>query len=133
MDIREATKFAIAWSQWTNGSSRWVLYPDIGIFHPVTDMQFWTALRRGWGNWRPSQRMLDEVRGVLQNETIFAHTPNISRLGISSEDVNLAAESRIRERVLTLGERSALFKASRRRRFWTQGPTVRAELALFHE
>jgi hypothetical protein len=54
--------------------------------------------------------MLDEIRGVLQNETIFAHTPNISSLGISSEDVNLAAESRIRERVLTLGERSALLR-----------------------
>lgn len=93
IDIREATRFAIEWTQWTNSSSRWALYPDIGGFIFVSDMQFWTALRRGWGNWRPSQRMLDEVRRVLQNETIFAYTPSISRLRITSEDFNLATES----------------------------------------
>lgn len=45
------------------------------------DMLFWTALRRGWGTWRPSDRMIQEVMALLQVRTEFDHTPTVQLRG----------------------------------------------------
>jgi hypothetical protein len=72
MDIREAALFIEHWLTFSYNHSQ-ERYPDIEGFLSVSAVQFWTALRRGWGNWRPSQRLLDQVQGLLRSSTKFDH------------------------------------------------------------
>jgi hypothetical protein len=114
MDIRESMRFIMQWCVYRRWSSRpgrsQELYPDVWGMLSVRDMQFWTALRRGWGNWGPSQGMLDQVREMLERYTNFNHRPHVSEIGTPSSDFASAALSRIQQRNSTPEERIRLVR-----------------------
>jgi hypothetical protein len=47
MDIREAKAFGLEWHVWSNRSQE--LYPDVPRFLSLRYIEFWSALRQGWG------------------------------------------------------------------------------------
>jgi hypothetical protein len=71
MNFREAIAFMNEWFVWLERTGE--DSPHIEGFLDVRILQFWAALRRGWGAWYPSQRMLDEVRDQLLTHTTFDH------------------------------------------------------------
>jgi hypothetical protein len=78
MNVQEGIAFLNEWFLWlehTQDNS-----PDVFGFLPMRWIQFWVALRRGWGNWHPSQYMLDDVRRILLPSSIFRHVPMTGQL-----------------------------------------------------
>ncbi|CAG8954639.1 hypothetical protein HYFRA_00004559 [Hymenoscyphus fraxineus] len=73
-DSREGTHFIGNWN-------RYLLhfhapYPDIERMIPLLHIQFFIALRQGWGHWSPSEHFLTTVRELfVQQSTRFPHVP----------------------------------------------------------
>jgi hypothetical protein len=71
LDVRELTAFIDEWICFIRNWGDPI--PHVrGFLHPRY-MMFWAALRRGWANWRPSQRCRDQTRDVLLRETQIQH------------------------------------------------------------
>jgi hypothetical protein len=74
MDPREGEALLNSWSTFST-RQRGPRYPNIPGQLEWEDMLIWTAVRRGWGTWRPNDAFIQDVRGLLQNQTEFDHTP----------------------------------------------------------
>jgi hypothetical protein len=74
MDPREGEELRRRWLEFLTHHSQ-LRYLNIPGQLRWEDMLFWTALRRGWGRWRPSALMVQEARALLQRRTEFDHTP----------------------------------------------------------
>jgi hypothetical protein len=104
MNIVEGILFLTEWFHWLERTTE--IYPAPRGFLDIQILQFWVALRRGWGNWHPSQNMLDEVRAVLLEQTNFNHIPNRDQ-SLNFRHSTLAT---IRRSALPPGEKARLEK-----------------------
>lgn len=104
MDIAEGILFLTEWFHWLERAAE--TYPTPEGFLDIQTLQFWVALRRGWGNWHPSRAMLDEVRAVLLDQANFNHIPNTD-WSLSFRHSTLAT---IRGSALPPGEKARLEK-----------------------
>jgi hypothetical protein len=74
MDPREGEELLRRWLEFLTHHSQ-PRYLNIPGQLRWEDMLFWTALRRGWGRWRPRALMVQEARVLLRRRTEFDHTP----------------------------------------------------------
>ncbi|KAG9236738.1 hypothetical protein BJ875DRAFT_455576 [Amylocarpus encephaloides] len=73
MDVREAYEFIEQWCGYTlNWRNPFLQIP--GMIE-IQALQFWVALRRGWGGWKPSDACLSNVRRRLTQGSLVNHLP----------------------------------------------------------
>lgn len=71
MNVRQAVAFLTEWFLWLEHTAE--IWPTPGELIDIRILQFWVALRHGWGGWQPSQEMLNRVREALQLESSIIH------------------------------------------------------------
>jgi len=76
MDVREAWEFLDAWRRFARNKE----WNDVPGMLSMRHMQFWSAIRKGWGTdrwgiWRCGDWFLTEVRNMLLEGLHFTHTP----------------------------------------------------------
>ncbi|KUJ12956.1 uncharacterized protein LY89DRAFT_721774 [Mollisia scopiformis] len=80
MEIRERVGFLSVWTDFEEQIPALLqTYPAIQTFLSLPVVNFWVALRRGWGAWRPSDSMLASMRGFLNHITGVDHAPPTPR------------------------------------------------------
>jgi len=84
MNVRQAVAFLTEWFWWLDVKSE--IGPTPAEFIDIEVLQFWVALRRGWGRWQPSQEMLNRVREVLQQQSRIVHPLNTGEPGFDDSD-----------------------------------------------
>jgi hypothetical protein len=84
MNVRQAVAFLTEWFWWLDVKSE--IGPTPAEFIDIEVLQFWVALRRGWGRWQPSQEMLNRVREVLQQQSRIIHPLNTGEPGFDDSD-----------------------------------------------
>jgi hypothetical protein len=95
MNIRQAVAFLTEWFYWLEHTDE--IWNTPAEFVDIQVLQFWVALRRGWGRWQPSQEMLNRIRQVLQLESRIIHPLNTGEPGFDdSDDENSLSSIRAR-------------------------------------
>lgn len=122
MDPREACEFLQAWRRFARNKE----WNDVPGMLSMRHMQFWSALRKGWGTerwsiWRPSDRFLAQVRTMLLEGLRFTHTPwEGSYAGSSGTDPMANLTSRIADSGLPREEIERLNELFGGDREWTR-------------
>ncbi len=79
MNVRQAVAFITEWFFWLDQTTE--IRPSPEELIDIQVLQFWVALRRGWGRWQPSQEMLNRAREVLQLQRRIIHPLNTGEPG----------------------------------------------------
>lgn len=90
MNIHERLTFLFEWADYNREFA--ILLgdnPDVPGLLSLRIMNFWVALRRGWGAWRPSSRMLSNMRESLRgwsdvNHGVEDSPPRVLNISASS-------------------------------------------------
>jgi hypothetical protein len=116
MSIREGYRLlhhCIDW--WNSDAGRRSVREDPEGFLPMAVIQFWIALRRGWGGWTPSKEMLVEVRSILSQYTSYNYNGADGHpLSNDIVDQGILTMARTREIILESDAERRLFRLAPR-------------------
>ncbi|KAN0115276.1 hypothetical protein V8E51_004820 [Hyaloscypha variabilis] len=116
MSIREGYRLlhhCIDW--WNSDAGRRSVREDPEGFLPMAVIQFWIALRRGWGGWTPSKEMLVEVRSILSQYTSYNYNGADGHpLPNDTVDQGILTMARTREIILESDAERRLFRLAPR-------------------
>jgi hypothetical protein len=117
LDVRESIEIVSRWNQFSvinrERNEAYGYGTDVEGFLPLSVIQFWIALRRGWGHWIPSRRMLNDVRLLLLRYTRYnfmGHTPWTQN---SDQEVISLTQAQIEASIDSIEQQGRLLRALR--------------------